>query len=142
MTDLGAILLTILLVGLGAGLGSAARWGIGELGVHLNERRVAASGEGRTPEQVLPWMTFVANALSCLVLGTVVARLGSATGAAEFTYLLLSAGFCGGLSTLSTAAADMVSLVRRGTTATGIGYLLLTIGVSMLMLWIGLVAAG
>lgn len=142
MTGVGPVLLAILLVGVGAGLGGAARWGISELGMHLDARRVAASGEGRPAEQILPWMTFLANCLSCLVLGMVVALLGSATGAAEFAYLLLSAGFCGGLSTLSTAAADMVSLVRRGTTATGIGYLLLTIGVGMLMLWIGLVVAG
>ncbi|WP_422115511.1 fluoride efflux transporter FluC [Brachybacterium sp. UNK5269] len=131
------LLLAALLVGAGGGLGSAARWGLRELGLHL-----AARGEAEREElRVRATMTFLANILACFVLGLVVARLGSAAGTGEYVYLLLAAGFCGGLSTMSSAASDVVELTRRGTFTLALAYLMLSIGAGMAMLWLGLVIA-
>ena len=51
------------------------------------------------------------------------------------------AGFCGGLSTLSTAAADIVEIVRRGAYSIALAYLMLSVGTGMGALWVGLVIA-
>ena len=63
------------------------------------------------------------------------------TGGAALAYTMLSVGFCGGLSTLSTAAMDVVDLFRRGTYALAVAYVMLTAGTGMGALWLGLVIA-
>jgi CrcB protein len=133
----GGLLLAALLVGVGGALGSVARWGLRELGLHLSAR----GGTDREEQRVRATMTFLANILACFLLGLVVARLGSAAGTGEFVYLVLAAGFCGGLSTLSSAAFDVVELTRRGTFTLALAYLMLSIGAGMAALWLGLVIA-
>lgn len=133
----GTFLLGTLLVGIGGAVGSVLRWGLRELGMRRAARR-GIDGDVRAK----PWFTFLANAIACFVLGLVVARLGAdVSGAGELGYLLLAVGFCGGLSTLSTAALDVVELARRGSVAMSVAYFLLSIGTGMAMLWVGLVIA-
>ena len=134
--SLGAFLLPALLVGVGGGAGSVVRWGVAEFA-----DRLAAARAPQWAELMRPATTFLANILAYFLLGLVVARIGSAGGAGELTYLALSVGFCGGLSTLSTAAFDIVDLVRRRTFSLALAYLLLSIGVGMAALWLGLVIA-
>ena len=133
----GGLLVTMLLVGVGGGLGSVMRWGLRELGLRL----VAAQDKEHLSSTVRPGTTVVANILACFLLGLVVARLGSAGGTAEFFYLMLAVGFCGGLSTMSTAAFDVVELVRRRTFTLSLAYLMLSAGTGMAALWLGLVLA-
>jgi len=133
----GTVLLGMVLVGIGGGAGSALRWWLREAGMRLAARRMN-QGDVR----LKPWLTLLANALACFLLGIAVARLGSAvSGVAEFSFLLVGIGFCGGLSTLSTAAMDVVDLIRRDSFAISVGYFLLSIGLGMAALWIGLVIA-
>lgn len=133
----GTVLLGTLLVGIGGGVGSALRWWLREAGMRLAARRVPQGDM-----LMKPWLTLLANALACFVLGIAVARLGSAvSGTAEMGFLLVAVGFCGGLSTLSSAALDVVDLIRRDSFAISAGYLLLTIGTGMATLWIGVVIA-
>lgn len=133
----GTFLLGTLLVGIGGAAGSVLRWGLRELGMRQAARR-SSNGD----ERAKPWLTFLANAIACFLLGLVVARLGGAvSGAGELGFLLLAVGFCGGLSTLSTAALDVVELARRGSVAISVAYFLLSIGTGMAMLWVGLVIA-
>ena len=132
----GMLLLGAVLVGIGGGLGAAARWGMGELLVHVMTVR-----EADAPERFRPWTTFGANVIACFRLGLVVARRGAATGAKELAYLLLAVGVCGGMSTLSTAALDIVQLVRRTTFSLALAYLMLSAGGGMAALWLGLVIA-
>ncbi|WP_262424484.1 hypothetical protein [Brachybacterium sp. Z12] len=47
--SVGTFLLAALLVGLGGGLGSVARWGLGELGVRLMAAREAETPNGSAP---------------------------------------------------------------------------------------------
>lgn len=127
----------VAMVALGGAAGSVGRWALAEYGPPLLQRRWPAL----TPERSAPWMTFLANVLACFLLGIVVTLLGSAAGIPELFSMMLTVGLCGGLSTLSTAAMDVVSLVRRGTPAISLGYLSLTIGLCMSALWLGVVIA-
>lgn len=132
----GMLVLALLVVGIGGGLGSIARWGVQRGGAHLLATRGIEHGE-----RVTPWLTFVVNVAACFLLGLFVARLGSATGSGAVFYAMLGAGFCGGFSTLSTAAADIVQIVRRGAYSIALAYLMLTVGTGMGALWVGLVLA-
>ena len=100
----GGMLLAALLVGLGGGAGSVVRWGVSALGLRLAD----AQGWENLREEIRPGTTVLANILACFALGMVVARLGSAGGSLEIAYLMLAVGFCGGLSTMSTAAVDVI----------------------------------
>lgn len=131
----GVLALAVLLVAIGGAIGSLGRWAIAEYG----RRLVIHHRSYGDAVRITPWLTFVANSIACFLLGIIVAMTGSASGTGELAYLLLAAGLCGGLSTMSTAALDVIELVRSGATAVAVGYLLLSIGVGMAMLWIGLV---
>jgi CrcB protein len=128
------VLLALLVVGVGCGIGAAARWAIREGFAHLVARRESSS----ILIEVVPWPTMVANVVACFLLGIVVTRIGAEpTGAVRYLFLLLGAGLCGGLSTLAGAALDVVQLVRRGTPVLAVGYLLVTVAVGMAALWLG-----
>lgn len=135
------LLLQALAVMLGGALGAACRWGIGELRSVLQQRHQATARRPQDPARAVPWHTMLANVVACFLLGIVVISLASATGPAHLLYLLGATGFCGGLSTLSTAVMDAVNLVRNGSPATATGYVLLTVGTGMGALWLGVVVA-
>lgn len=129
---------SLLLVALGGALGALARWGIGQGWARWRER----DGRPSIVLDLVPWPTFFANVLASFLLGVFVAQLGSASvGAARFGFLLLGTGLCGSMSTLSTAAFEIVDLARRRSAVIGVGYLLLSIGIGMSALWLGLVIA-
>lgn len=132
----GTIVLAALLVAVGGGLGSVLRWGLREGG-----ERVAGGSGTVWIDRVRPWTTVLANVLACFLLGVIVAQLGSAAGGRELAYIALAIGFCGGLSTLSTAAQDLVELVRRTAYSIALAYLMLSVGSGMAALWLGLVLA-
>ncbi|SLM91524.1 fluoride efflux transporter FluC [Brachybacterium nesterenkovii] len=128
-----AAILGLLAVAVGGAAGSTARWGLAHLWAVRGPRREGLS---------VPWATFAANILACFALGVIVTWFGaSAGGAGRTAYLLLATGFCGGLSTLSTLALEVVALVRGGGTVIALGYILLSAGSGMVALWLGLVLA-
>ena len=133
-------LLSMLVVAVGGAAGAVSRWGL----IVLIDRRTAARERAESKRipvglEMMPWATFLANLLACLMLGILVMRLGSVGGIVELVYLLLAVGYCGALSTVSTAALDVVNLVRRGAPVIGLAYVLLTLGTGMAALWLGLV---
>ena len=84
------LLYRCLLVAVGGGCGSLARFGL----LHLH------------PSSLLP------NAIACLILGF---YFGHSQGGTNVTMgLLLATGFCGGLSTFSTLIAELYRLVVSG----------------------------
>lgn len=133
-------LLSALAVAIGGAFGATARWGIAEFIARRSAaRQRSGSTRAATGLELVPWPTFIANILACLLLGILVMRLGSVGGSVELAYMLLGVGFCGALSTVSTAALDVVNLVRRGSTVLGFAYVLLSVGTGMAALWLGLV---
>lgn len=77
--------------------------------------------------------TFTANTLACLVAGIL---LG--VQLPELYRMLLIAGFCGALSTWSTLARELGSLVREGRGWASISYLAATVVAGTAAVWLGL----
>jgi CrcB protein len=100
---------------LGGGLGALARFGIAV----VFPTPAFSSGQ-------LPWATLLANFLACLVLGygLSLALRGQLGRGGE---LLLLTGFCGGFSTFSTFAFELLQLYQNGHAVAAILYLLLSL---------------
>lgn len=112
----------LLLVFIGGGLGSAARYMISELFRRLEKNS-------------LPWPTFTANVLASALLGFLVAWLMLRPGAGEQQRLLVGVGFCGGLSTFSTFTLETFDLLRAGHYLQAVAYSLLSIIACLLAVW-------
>lgn len=115
---------SILLIGLGGGVGSIARY--------LCQKWFAEN-----IQHPFPWGTFVVNILGCFLIGLIYAIAEKTTILSPQTRLLLITGLCGGFTTFSTFAFENMSLLRSG----DITYVLLYI-VASILLGIGAVFAG
>lgn len=105
--------MTALLVLLGGGIGAGLRY--------TADRWIQASHRLRFPVG-----TLTVNLVGCFVLGLVsggVARAGWSPHVAS----LVGTGFCGGLTTFSTFAVEIVTEARAGLRARAAGYVLLSV---------------
>jgi len=84
---------------LGGGLGSVARYLTGDLLKNY-------SG-------IFPWGTLAANAISCVILGYLVAYHLKSPISPGYRLLLMT-GFCGGFSTFSTFSSEAYLLLQDG----------------------------
>lgn len=113
--------MNVVWVFIGGGLGSVCRYWLGR---HFN----ADSG--------LPWGTFLANALSCILLGYLLAQYAR-TGISPPSRWLLAVGFCGGFSTFSTFSGELVSLYQAGGWFAMATYLLISLICGVLGILLG-----
>lgn len=90
-----------ILVFVGGGLGSIARYGIGK----LTDRLYAGT---------FPMGTFVSNILACVILAILVYLFKEKYGQLEWMKPLLVIGFCGGFSTFSSFSNENVQLMTNG----------------------------
>ncbi|MEW6469559.1 MAG: fluoride efflux transporter CrcB [Bacteroidota bacterium] len=105
----------ILLVFLGGGLGSLARYGISLL--------VKTGVQG-----VFPLATLLSNIISCIVLALLAGSLAHRVADKPGLVLFMVVGFCGGFSTFSTFSFETIELIRNGHTA----YALANVAVSVI----------
>ena len=112
-----------LLVFLGGGLGSICRFGIGHI---MTVYRFQ-----------FPWATFLANFLSCFVLGILVTLSfkGKLGGPAS---VLLMAGFCGGFSTFSTFTNEIFQMLMDGQWGKAGLYVLMSLVICTISLFTGM----
>lgn len=115
-----------LLVFLGGGMGSLARYGL----TFVFAPPVLKDGG-------LPWATLTANLLACVVLGSGIALAGREVFDKPGQLLLLT-GFCGGFSTFSTFAAELLQLAQNGHGFQAFIYLSLSLLSGVAGLWVAM----
>ncbi len=112
-----------LLVFIGGGLGSLARFAVGQL-----------FGKYWT---VFPFGTFAANVAACFLFGAAVSLFQKGV-LSDGSRLFLLTGFCGGFSTFSSFSGETVALLHNSQP----GMALLNIGASfvacLIAVWLGL----
>lgn len=114
------MLFDALLVGVGGALGALARGGISS----VTKRLVASTW---------PWATFSINVVACFIMGLVMQM-----NLEQPLYLLVTSGFLGGFSTLSTMnyeAVTMASEKRRK--RLGVWYVVATYAVCLFSATVG-----
>ncbi|MHA7866230.1 MAG: fluoride efflux transporter CrcB [Salipiger thiooxidans] len=118
--------LTLLQVALGGALGASARYLTGVAMTSL-------MGRG------FPWGTLTVNILGSFLMGLLVVVLAnlSATRLAP----LFAVGFLGGFTTFSSFSLDVATLYERGDVALALGYVAVSVAVSIAALFAGLLIA-
>ena len=91
----------LLLVGLGGGIGSIARY-------------LCQKWFSENYPHPFPWGTFLVNLCGCFLIGVFYAAAERTSVLSPQTRLLLITGFCGGFTTFSTFAFENMNLLRSG----------------------------
>ena len=115
--------MNFILVFIGGGLGAVARYGVAKL--------VPSSTAG------FPYPTFIANFISCVILGYLLGLIAQGQ-IDDKAKLLLATGFCGGFSTFSTFSAETLSLIQNGQMGLATIYIGVSIVVCLIAVFIGL----
>lgn len=116
-----------LLVGIGGGAGSLARYGLS-----LAAQRLSVAW---------PLGTFAANCLGCLVIGAVVHLASRGETLSPEARLFLATGFCGGFTTLSSLIYETGEMIRADEVLHASAYVGGTLVCSMLAFYLGAIAA-
>ncbi len=80
-----------------------------------------------------PWATLVANLAACVLVGLGLSLVGREQ-LPKAGQLLLLTGFCGGFSTFSTFAAELLQLLQHGHAPVALAYLTISVASGMLAL--------
>lgn len=113
------------IVFLGAGIGGAMRHGVNQAALRLLGPN-------------FPWGTLAVNVLGSLAMG-VIAEYFALKGALPMSArLFLTTGILGGFTTFSTFSLDTATLWERGATASALGYIVVTLLLSVGALFLGL----
>lgn len=120
---MNAALPTYLLVFVGGGLGSMARYAIGRL---LHPGSTAG----------FPWPTFAVNVIGSFALGVLVG-FAAQREVSDTTRTFLAVGLLGGFTTYSTFNLDTLALYEQRGAAVAGGYVLATVAVCLAAGWCG-----
>lgn len=89
---------------------------------------------------VFPVGTFVVNIVGCLLIGGLAGVGERFSWLTDDVRLLLVTGLLGGFTTFSAFGLETFNLLRRGDLATAAVYVLLSVLVGLLCVWLGFVA--
>lgn len=117
----------ILLVFLGGGLGSIARFLIAKTYAAWN--------------LTFPFATLTANFLSCIVFGLIIMLGADKINLNPTIKLLMLTGFCGGFSTYSSFTFETVELFKTGNNLLGFSNIALNFFLSVTGLYLGIAIA-
>lgn len=113
-----------LLVFLGGGLGSLARFAIGQWLAPFSFR--------------FPLATLLANGLACLVFGAVFSIFEKNGWSSSPFKIFWLAGFCGGFSTFSTFSGETIFLFQTGQTGLALANVFGNLAVCLAFLLLGI----
>ena len=116
------------IVFLGGGLGAALRYGVNVW-------------FGRWFGTSFPWHTLFENVTGSMVMGLLAGYFTFRSGIPEAWRLFLTTGILGGYTTFSAFSLDAAVLYERGALGIAAVYVLLSVGVSILGLFGGLMLA-
>jgi fluoride exporter len=115
----------ILLVGLGGGAGSIARF--------LCQKYIYA-----WHPHPFPFGTLIVNVTGCFMIGLFYALAEKGNLLTPEWRILLTTGFCGGFTTFSTFALENVTLLRTGDIMYFIWYTAASVILGLLATWLGI----
>ncbi len=115
----------LLLAMSGGAIGSGARYLV----------NVAAA---RAVGTAYPWSTLTVNVVGCLLMGLVTELVLRRYGGSSEARVFLATGILGGFTTFSAFALDFVALMRGGETVAALGYVLLSVVISITAVIAGL----
>ena len=84
-----------------------------------------------------PFGTLVVNVLGSFAIGALMTLSLERGMISPEVRLLLTTGFCGGFTTMSTFSYETLALLREGGTAGAMGNIGLTLALCMLATWLG-----
>lgn len=119
---------TIILIGLGGGLGSIFRY-------------LTAVVVSKYFQSTFPLATFTANVLGCLIIGLLLGLFERQQLSNPDLKFLFITGFCGGYTTFSTFASENINLLQSGNPLTAFLYIAISVFVSLFAVWLGLTLA-
>jgi CrcB protein len=116
-----------------------ARYGLNVVLKNYELLQTLAVHRDNSPTAVaLPWGTLGANVLGCFFIGLFSEWAESKFGMSPEVRLLLTTGFCGGFTTLSTLMLEMNDFFRDREWAFGALYVLLSLVLPFVALWAGI----
>ena len=116
---------SIVLVALGGGLGSVARYKLSGWILHHTVQWKFSAG------------TFIVNVLGCLIAGLLAGLIEKQDFFSPDTRIWLFAGILGGFTTFSAFGLETLFLLRRGDIAIAASTIILSVGCGLLALWLG-----
>ncbi|HQX28061.1 MAG TPA: fluoride efflux transporter CrcB [Alphaproteobacteria bacterium] len=118
---------TILAIALGGALGSVLRYG-------------TYIGAGKMLGMNFPWGTLIVNIVGSFLIGALTGMFASVWQPSEEMKLFLITGFLGGFTTFSAFSLDFANLWNGGTTTMAVIYVVMSVTVSIVALFAGLLA--
>lgn len=84
-----------------------------------------------------PFGTFIVNVVGCFIIGLLFGIWDSHEMDTAMKVLLIS-GFCGGFTTFSSFSHDSFKLIKEGQTGKFVLYLVSSVALGLLMVWLGM----
>lgn len=117
-------MLNFLAVFLGGGLGACLRYWVG----------IFITGFLKIN---LPVATFLVNVLGCFLIGFLYVFFVEKLEASKQLKLLLTVGFCGGLTTFSTFSAEVFDMIQNGQLLNASIYTILSVIIGLVAVFLG-----
>jgi CrcB protein len=87
-----------------------------------------------------PWVTFAVNVVGCALLGYFATRLQERLPITAYRRPFLGTGFCGALTTFSTAQIELLQMLDHGDVGLALGYGVASVAAGFLGVLLGTAA--